>query len=165
MTAAAIIATLIVVGLVLIVVEIMVPTFGIVSALAAAAFIGAIIYGYTVSTGLGHILLVALVVTVPIYCVLLVKHLPNTRLGTYVYLRKADPAEGGGNPQREQHEKLVGQLGKAESPLRPSGVVRIEGKRYQAMAEGGHVASGQAVRVIRFDGMDIIVRAASGRQA
>ena len=43
---------------------------------------------------------------------------------------------------------LLGKQGEAVTVLRPIGTVRIEGKRFDAMAETGSIESGQNIEVI-----------------
>jgi membrane-bound serine protease (ClpP class) len=53
---------------------------------------------------------------------------------------------------------LVGKMGKALTPLRPSGIVEIEGERVDAVTEGGFVTKDTPVQVLSVEGTRIIVR-------
>jgi len=61
--------------------------------------------------------------------------------------------------EREQQMKLVGAEGMAATDLRPVGVVIINGKRYDALAELGIIASGSRVKVTVIEGTQLKVRA------
>lgn len=54
---------------------------------------------------------------------------------------------------------MEGMEGEAITPLRPSGTARIGGKRCDVVAEGSLIDAGQKIRVLKKDGMRIIVRA------
>lgn len=56
---------------------------------------------------------------------------------------------------------LVGQAGIARSALAPEGIVRADGEEWSAVAAGGAIAAGAAVRVLRVDGLRLIVEPAS----
>ncbi len=55
--------------------------------------------------------------------------------------------------------RFVGQLGVAESDLRPVGVARFGETRVDVISEGGYVAAGTRVRVREVEGGRIVVRA------
>ncbi len=54
--------------------------------------------------------------------------------------------------------QLVGKQGRAVTPLRPAGVVEIDGKRYDVVSSGQFVPAGMAVEVVRVQGSRIEVR-------
>ena len=53
---------------------------------------------------------------------------------------------------------VLGQVGVAVTPLRPSGVARIAERRIEVETEGAFVAAGSAVRVVAMDRRRYIVR-------
>jgi len=53
---------------------------------------------------------------------------------------------------------LVGQVGEAQTDLRPAGKVVINGRRYEATSEREFIAHGSRVRVIGRDGPALVVR-------
>lgn len=57
-------------------------------------------------------------------------------------------------------EILVGASGITVSPLAPEGQVRVEGEIWKARAEGPHLPKGEPVKVVRTDGLTLIVRRA-----
>lgn len=145
-------------GLMLIVLEIMIPSFGILGLLSVTSFAGAVYIGFLVSSTIGYILAAAILILVPIYIMLLVKKLPGSRVGRGIFLTVAPPTQGQGSKTEAELSGLVGQEGQAETPLKPFGAVRISGKRYTASADSGFIEQGSRVIVVRFDGLDIIVR-------
>ena len=53
----------------------------------------------------------------------------------------------------------VGQEGIALTPLRPSGAVQVGGERLDVVSEGGFITAGAKVKVMRVEGIRIVVRA------
>ncbi|MHC4549630.1 MAG: NfeD family protein [Planctomycetota bacterium] len=71
------------------------------------------------------------------------------------------PAQTGsavGQMPREGTHPLVGEIGVAESPLRPAGRAKIAGERRDVVTEGAFVTPGTRVRVVAVQGNVIIVR-------
>ena len=63
-------------------------------------------------------------------------------------------------------EQLIGLKGVAREPLDPSGYVRVRGELWRAEAEAGSdpIAAGAAVRVLRAEGMTLIVGSEQAQQ-
>jgi len=152
------IVALLLAGLVLLLLEVLTPAFGLLAAGAIAALAAAVWVSFTLSSELGMVMIVAAVVGVPAYLVCLVKVLPKTRLGRRLFLRKAAKATGQGTPEAGELKRLIGRTGRAETPLRPSGAVRIDGRRLIAIAESGMIEQDTTVRVIGAGGTELIVR-------
>ena len=57
-------------------------------------------------------------------------------------------------------EALIGAKGIATTDLKPKGEVRVLGEFWEATAQDGEVASGQAVEVVGMDGMFLVVKPA-----
>jgi membrane-bound serine protease (ClpP class) len=152
------IIVLVLVALALIVVEICTPTFGTLALVALAALAWGVYLAFTLSSVFGIVMIVALVLTMPVFLYWAVKVLPNTALGRRLALRKkpADPGEG--TPEADDLAGLVGVQTTAETVLRPSGTIRVEGRRIVAQAEGGFIEKGAAVRIVRAAGTHVVVR-------
>ena len=152
------IVVLLLVAMVLIVAEIFLPTLGILAIAAVLAIIWAVVLAFgTYGAGVGLGVLLGVLIFFPIYVALLIRRIPHGHLAKRVFLKQ--PESGQPTPEQESLAGLVGQEGVAETALRASGAVRIDGRRYQALAESGHIDAGQPVRVLRYDGMDLIVKA------
>jgi len=63
-----------------------------------------------------------------------------------------------GYSSSKDYSHLLGKAGKASTPMRPSGMVEIEGKRYDAVSEGGYVDAGETIEVLQVEGYRIVVR-------
>ena len=154
------IAAMLLAALVLFFLEICTPSFGLLAAAGIASLIGAAVLAFRLNSLAGICLVVAYFALIPLYLTLMVKLLPKTPLGKRMLLRKARDASGEGTPEADELAELIGQTGTTETKLRPSGAIRIAGKRVVALAETGMIAKGATVKVIRANGTDVIVRLA-----
>jgi len=154
----ALIVTLVIAGLVLLMLEILTPSFGLLAVSAVAALCGAVWMCYAIDGRLALAAVVVLLVGVPCYLVCLVRWLPTTALGQHLFLKRASHSEGEGVPDADEMQALVGRTGTAETLLRPSGAIRIDGKRIIALSESGIITKGQPVKVVRAGGSNVIVR-------
>ncbi len=152
------IIALVAAGLVCLLLEILTPSFGILSSMAAAAFIGAIVLGFFIDSLLGMLMIAGLLILIPLYLYVVVKFLPDSPIGRHLFLRDAAGGDADGTPEAAEYRSLVGKTGVAETTLRPSGAVRIDGKRVMASAESELIQKGTQVEVIDSTGMNVIVR-------
>ncbi|MDL2262588.1 nodulation protein NfeD [Bacteroidales bacterium OttesenSCG-928-I21] len=56
-----------------------------------------------------------------------------------------------------EQKSLIGEIGIAETVLRPSGKVTVEGKMYDAVSEDGFIEKGTTVKIIRYETGQIYV--------
>ncbi|WP_437477575.1 NfeD family protein [Sorangium sp. So ce1014] len=92
---------------------------------------------------------------------------PRTRLGRRLVLDTAIRAvatEGpsGSSAAPASLASAVGRVVTADTDLRPSGKVSLDGRRVEALSELGYVEAGARVRVIRADAGRLVVRAIAG---
>ena len=149
-------------AMVLSLLEIVTPSFGLLATGALVALFAAVYMGFEHAQWLGYVLTAAVLVLTPAYIALLIRLLPKSPLGKRLFLKRAARAGGEAAPDAELHESLVGKTGTAETLLRPGGAVRIEGQRVMARAESGVISKDTPVEVIRADPMNVIVRAVEG---
>jgi membrane-bound serine protease (ClpP class) len=55
-------------------------------------------------------------------------------------------------------EALIGLIGVARTGIGPQGVVRVHNEDWKAITDGGPIDAGQTVRVMRVEGVTVIVR-------
>jgi membrane-bound serine protease (ClpP class) len=79
--------------------------------------------------------------------------LPRTRFGRGLIV---ESTSGGASPVVATAD-VVGKAAEALTTLAPSGYVLIEGKRYEAFSQSGHVQRGTALRVVGVDNFRLIV--------
>ena len=82
------------------------------------------------------------------------KFLPKTRLGRRFFLSRAD---SGSSQPPIASDDVVGRECRAETTLAPSGVVVLDGKRYEAFSQVGYVERGTVLVVKGMDNFRLIV--------
>lgn len=80
--------------------------------------------------------------------------LPNTGLGKKLFLQTTIS----GKSVDEPADTLLGAKGFALAQLTPSGLVKIDGTHYEAIAETGFIEKGSEVEVVAKDAFRLVVR-------
>lgn len=158
------------VALVLIVVELFVPSGGLIGVLAGTSLIGSVVafFMYDSSWGIGSVLIY--IVIVPIFIVFMFKYWMNSPVGRRLVLGGEDPTftdpEGATDLSEQQRRErasqldvLVGAEGVAVTALRPVGTIRIGDQRVDGMAESGVIEAGARIVVTNTYDNQIKVRA------
>jgi membrane-bound ClpP family serine protease len=115
---------------------------------------------FQVSFVTGLKFLLALLVLLPVTFSVAVYLWPRTPLGKWAFLKPPTPEEI--EPERTARlDLLVGQFGRAITPLRPSGLVDFDGRRLDGLSEEGLIPAGSLVRAVRVRGGEVIVRMAT----
>lgn len=81
--------------------------------------------------------------------------LPKSRIGKKLIVQSA--SDGLTQPPLADAAAIVGKSAEALTVLAPSGYVSVEGKRYEAFCQQGHVAKGATLRVVGLDNFRLIV--------
>jgi len=152
------VVVLLVAAAILFLVEVCTPTFGLVAAVGLASMIAGVVFAFRIGPLVGVIVMLGCIIGAPCYLYFMVKLLPNTPLGKKLFLKKAPDASRQATPEADKLAELVGKIGVADSPLRPSGTIRIGDMRVVALAEHEMIEKGQAVKVIKAHGTDVVVR-------
>lgn len=137
-------------GLALVLVEVFVPSGGILG-IASALCIGFSLWHlFSVNAWVASICVAFTVIYVVV----------SFRWGMRRLRMDANLATGvaTGADVKEASEHLVGSTGEAITALRPAGVALIEGRRYDVVTQGGFVEVGQGVKVLAADGNRIQVK-------
>jgi len=151
---------LLLVGFALVVLEVFVPSGGILGFLAGVAIVSAIgMTFYHRGPAAGFIFTTVAVVALPVVMALAFKYWPQTPMGKRFLLGlPTDEETLPHSEQREQLKKLVGKVGVAKSVMLPSGAVRIEGRTIDAVSQGMPIEQGQRVKVVEVKANRVVVR-------
>lgn len=150
----------IVLGLVLCIIEIFQPGFGVFGGLGALL----IIAGLVIRMLQGGTLLMLFIMIFLIIIILLAAFMIMVRSMKYGWLSRADFIQTGTavDPVRSDATKdfsyLLDKTGKATTPLRPSGKATIEDQEYDVIAQGAFIAAGAKIKVIEIEGARIVVK-------
>lgn len=148
---------LILLGTGLILVEVyLVPGFNVVGIIGLLVMVFGVGYGYT-ETGLigGTVFLVGAIAVVSLAFMWLWRSGAWDRFVLATNLKRDDNLIA---RESEDRARYLGEAGTAITPLRPTGIVEINGRRIEVMTEGEFIAAGSAVRVVAMDRRRYFVR-------
>lgn len=146
------------VGLVFIVLEVFFPSFGVLGTIAAGCIITGGVLAYQSEGGTFLVYLALAFVLAPVVTVFGLKIFPKTPMGKALMLAGTtfDPDEATAG-QGAGYEQLLGESGTAQTPLRPSGKVQINGRKIDVVTRGELIERGRRVKVVRVEGNRIFV--------
>jgi membrane-bound ClpP family serine protease len=144
---------LFVVGLVLLVAEVFIPSGGVILVLALASIAGSLACGWLAwmpGRPLAFWSLVAAMgILGPATLIAAFRVWPETEIGKRALLEGPAPEDVVPfERQANRHESLVGQTGRTVTVLNPAGMVLIDGSRIHCQSEGMIIPEGTAVRVV-----------------
>jgi membrane-bound ClpP family serine protease len=150
-------------GLLLLVVEVFIPSGGLIGLLALSCLVLSIWKAFAHSTTMGVQFLVALLILLPIALMAAAHLWPRTPLAKRIFLRPPEPEDIVPSHQNERLDHLIGQFGRALTPLRPSGRVDFDGRPLDGLSEEGLIPAGALVRAVQVRGGQLVVRMAPDR--
>ena len=156
---------LLLIGCALVVLEVFIPSGGIISILSGVAFITAIVVasweGPTTGPVTGFVFAALTLFAVPTLVAVAFKYWPKTRMGK-AFLGEL-PREDEVVPN-DPRRSLIGQVGVARSKMLPSGAVEINGQMVDAVTQGQAIEPGAYVVVVEVRANRVVVRPAGQDQ-
>jgi membrane-bound ClpP family serine protease len=156
---------LLVIGCALVVLEVFIPSGGIIAILSAVAFIGSIVIAFqpSATTGptIGFMFAAITVFAVPALIALAFKYWPKTPMGK-AFLGEL-PSEADVLPH-DARRALIGRVGVARTKMLPSGAVEIDGQMIDAVTQGQAIEPGTYVVVAEVRANRVVVRPAGKDQ-
>ena len=150
---------ILILGLMLLIAELFLPSGGVLGLLAAAALVGSVLLAFRSGSREGMVFMLLLAVAIPAVIGFGLQLWPKTPLGRRMLLARPKPEEF--DPQ-DQHDHelsmLVGKVGRTITQLRPAGMTEFDGRRVDTIAEGMIIDAGTLVRVIGVQGRRVLVR-------
>ena len=148
---------LILLGCGLVVLEVFIPSGGLISFLAVLALLGSIYMAFQRGTSAGFTFLMITVVAVPAAVAAAFKVWPHTPMGK-AFLGEL-PTEEETAPEDWRRE-LVGHSGIAQTRMMPSGAVLVDGKQIDAISRGTPIDPGTPIVVVEVKANRVVVRLA-----
>jgi membrane-bound ClpP family serine protease len=150
-------------ALLVVFIEMFVPSGGLLALVAAVVAIAGVVCLFRVSALWGVIGLLAVLILGPTVIFFGLSIMPSTPFGKKLLFGESgreEPVLGTEDEARQESaiERLVGTEGVALTDLRPVGAVRLDGQRYDALAEINLIRAGTPVRVTSVEGTQIKVR-------
>ena len=142
-------------GVGIIIAEIILPSGGLLSLMAAAVLgYSLVVVFQEVSQSMGYLFVVGDVVMIPALVIVGLKLLARSP----VTLNRKLSKEEGVVSQSPALEKYLGQEGETVTDLHPGGMARFDGKRLDVVSRGEYIEKGTKVVVWKVTGNQIIVR-------
>ena len=143
------------VGVVVIIAEIILPSGGILSIVALGVFGYSLFIVFNeISMTIGFSFVAADLILIPVLVIVGLKLLARSP----VTLRKTLSRKEGVSSQSSELESYVGMQGNAVTDLRPAGIAVINGKRVDVVTRGEYLEKDSAIIVTAVTGNQIIVR-------
>ena len=142
-------------GLILVVAETLFPSFGVLTVLATAAIIGAVVMAFRESTDTGLWFLVITALAVPVCMIGGLKLFPHTHMGRRMTVSGLSFESSVATDARDL--ALVGRRGVVLSDCRPAGTARFDGRRVDVVSRGELLERGAPVQVAEVRGNRVVV--------
>ncbi len=151
------------VALLLAVIEVFLPTAGLLPVVAAVVAVAGVVCLFRASATWGLIGSLIVIVGGPASFFIGLRVMPNTPLGRRLVLTDTSRGPRGGDGDvataaDTSLSALVGREGLVATDLRPIGTVKIDGHRYDAISDSGLLRAGSTVRVLAVEGAELRVR-------
>ena len=163
MTALLWVVVLLVLGLAVMVLEVFLPSGGILGFLSVTAIIAAIATAFLEQGPVAGMAVLAIAtIVVPVVLSLAFRWFPSTPLGRRVLPPPPDARELLPDaPSRLRLKEIVGRTGRAATEMLPWGIVEIDGLKVDAMSESGPIPEGAAVVAVAAQGRALVVSLAA----
>ncbi len=142
-------------GILLLLIEAFIPGFGIFGISGLIAVIISIVLS-AASTASGIYMLFISLLMAAIASFIVFKYFQKKGALKRFVLSESATREAGYSSSRD-YSYLLGKEGRVITPLRPSGIVEIEGKKYDTVSESGYIDSDETVFVSKIEGYRIVV--------
>jgi membrane-bound serine protease (ClpP class) len=147
---------LFVVGIALLVLEVFIPSHGLLTVASVMVLVWGVARTYAVSSTAGGVVGIACLIIVPLLMYGGIRIWPHTAIGR----RIAPPnrvLDDTSMMHKQELSPLVGMEGRSLSPLRPVGTCEFDGRRVVCRSEMGMIETGRSVRAVAVEGPDLIV--------
>lgn len=144
------------VGIVCILIEILLPTVGLLAGLGVAAMLYSVVLALGGDINAVYAMLISFVAAIALFA-LIAKKLPSSRLWSKLVLRDQSTSERG-YVSAESKPELVGKTGVVLTELRPAGSILLDGVPVDVVSEGAFIEKGEQVRIVSVQGSRVVVR-------
>ena len=145
------------VGIALLVLEIFIPSHGVLSLTGLGCLIAGLYVAFGVSATAGYVSFFIAILLVPTIAVTAVKVFHRTPFGRRISPPNPRLTEADTSFDVADIQPLVGSVGRTITPLRPVGTCEFDGRRVECVAEIGLIEANQPIRALRIDGRELVV--------
>ncbi len=146
-------------GLLMLAVEMFTPGVGVAGASGLLSLIAVVVMQLGWGSPRVALYITAITLLIIILAIIwIIRSLQRGKLSKSFLVLK-DQSDGTSVPEiATAKQELVGKSGTSVTPLRPSGIADIEGRRVDVLAAGSFIEKNQQIIVVRAEGMHILVR-------
>jgi len=145
-----------IVGVIFIIIEILTPTVGLLAGIGVVAIFYSLILAMGGDINAIYMMAISLVIAIIIFAII-IKKLPSSKLWKKIILTNTSSTEQG-YVSSVDYSQYLNKEGIVLTELRPSGSVEIDDVLVDVVSEGKFISKGEKVRVVKIEGMRIIVR-------
>lgn len=143
-------------GVIFIIIEILTPTIGLLAGIGVVAILYSLILAMGGDINAIFMMAISLIVSIIIFAII-IKKLPSSKLWKKIILTNTSSSEQG-YVSSVDYSRYLHKEGIALTELRPSGSVKIDDDVLDVVSEGSYISKGEKIRVVKIEGMRIIVR-------
>ncbi len=146
-------------GILMFIVEMFTPGFGVAGGLGIASFAAIIVMQFLANSVTAALIVTAvLVLLLAIIIVLFIRSFQKGAISRSKIINTT-AVEGESSPVvREKDRDLVGKTGTAVTALRPAGIAEIDGERMNVSTYGNFIEAGKEVTVAAVEGLNVFVK-------
>jgi len=150
---------LFIIGLVLMIIELFTPGFGVAGILGVAAFAAVIVLQFMGNTPMAAWIVTAVILLITVGLLAFLIHSFQSGRLSKSKLILHDTIEASSSPIVEEISHVqVGEVGTTLTPLRPTGLVQFGARRVNVSSFGNFISAGRQVEVASAENMNIWVR-------
>ncbi len=147
-----------VIGITLLIVEIFIPSYGLLALSGLGCLGTGIWFAFGKSAAAGYISTLIALVLVPSLAIVAIKIWHRTPFGKKISPPNPKLTEADTSVDTARIEPMVGTVRRAMAPLRPIGTCEFDGRRVQCRAEMGMIQKDQPVLAVGVDGPELVVQ-------
>lgn len=145
------------IGVLALLAEVFLPSYGLLSVVGLGFLIAGIVHAFSFGRPAGVASIVLCLVFVPSFAWLSVKFFHRTPLGKKLAPPNPELTSADSPVRIDEISQLVGRDGQSVSPLRPVGVCEFDGKRVTCIAQFGMIEADRPVEAVGISGMNLAV--------
>jgi membrane-bound ClpP family serine protease len=145
-------------AIVLALVDLYVPSAGMLVLLSLVAAVGSVMFGFQGGTTSGMTMLTLVAGSIPVLGLVAIRIWPHTPVGRRIVLGLPPEQPTTARDEQNMLAELIGHVLVSEYPLMPGGQITIDHRPYNALAETGYIDAGQRIEVTAVRHRNLIVR-------
>jgi len=153
------VAILFVLGIALVIIELVMPGFGLAGTLGIISLVAGVVLVYPLVSPpvLALIIATILLIIVGMLVYMYKSAVKGGRISKLLLLNTRTGKEEGFSSTNDNKD-LIGLEGRAETVLRPAGTGEFNGKKYDVVTDGEFIEKGSRIKIIDVEGFRIVVK-------